>query len=77
MKHLVLFTYLLFMSALGQAAGKIKVACVGNSVTYGYGIPDRERKCYPSVLQQRLGAGYEVKNFGHSGTTLLNQGHRP
>lgn len=54
-----------------------KVACIGNSVTYGYGLPDREINCYPAQLQQLLGARYEVKNFGISGSTLLRHGHRP
>ena len=54
-----------------------RVACVGNSVTYGYGLSDREHTAYPVVLQQLLGNRYEVVNFGHSGATLLNHGHRP
>ncbi len=29
------------------------------------------------MLQHLLGKGYEVGNFGHSGATLLNKGHRP
>ena len=56
---------------------KIRVAGVGNSVTYGYLLENRERDCYPAVLQRLLGDGYEVGNFGHSGATLLNHGHRP
>lgn len=58
-------------------AAKLRVACVGNSVTYGYGLPDREHTAYPVRLQQMLGEGYEVQNFGHSGATLLYKGHRP
>ncbi|MBQ5937752.1 MAG: sialate O-acetylesterase [Bacteroidaceae bacterium] len=59
------------------AAQRIKVACVGNSVTYGYGLANRETESYPVRLQQMLGEGYEVGNFGHSGATLLYKGHRP
>ena len=55
----------------------IKVACVGDSVTYGYGIGDREENCYPEQLQQLLGADYEVVNFGYSGATMLKNGHKP
>lgn len=55
----------------------IKVACIGDSVTYGYGIEDREKNSYPSQLQRMLGEGYEVGNFGKSGATLLRKGHRP
>lgn len=76
MKQLFLIIQLLLVTAFTQAGNKIKVACVGNSVTFGYGITEKE-KAYPAVLQQQLGAGYDVRNFGHSGTTLLEQGHRP
>jgi len=61
----------------GLGRGAVKVACVGNSVTYGYGLQDREHDSYPVRLQQMLGEGYEVQNFGHSGATLLYKGHRP
>lgn len=60
-----------------RAAGKVRVACVGNSVTFGYGLPDRATQAYPMRLQQMLGEGYDVRNFGHSGATLLRKGHRP
>ena len=60
----------------------LRIACVGNSVTYGYGLHHRDRDAYPVRLQQMLdstyGANrYEVGNFGHSGSTLLYKGHRP
>jgi len=61
----------------GSEKGTVKVACVGNSVTYGYGLQDREHDAYPVRLQAMLGEGYEVGNFGHSGATLLYKGHRP
>jgi sialate O-acetylesterase len=54
-----------------------KVACIGNSVTYGYGLENRESECYPVQLQGLLGDKYTVRNFGHSGATLLKQGHNP
>ena len=59
------------------AQDRVRVACVGNSVTYGYTLGDRERDCYPSQLQRMLGEGFEVGNFGHSGATLMRHGHRP
>ena len=55
----------------------IRVACIGNSVTYGYGLKDPATTSYPTRLGEMLGEGYEVRNFGHSGATLLNHGHRP
>lgn len=74
-KTLLLLCLLLCTTAYGQK--KIKVACVGNSVTYGAGIENREVNSYPAQLQRMLGDGYEVMNFGKSGATLLDKGHRP
>lgn len=56
---------------------KTKVACIGNSITFGYLLPDREVNAYPFQLQRMLGDEYEVGNFGHSGATLLRKGHNP
>ena len=56
---------------------KIKVACVGNSITYGSGVANREVNAYPVKLQGMLGEEYEVGSFGKPGATLLNKGHRP
>ena len=67
----------LSVSAKGKESPVQRVACVGNSVTYGYGLSDREHTAYPVVLQQLLGEGFDVRNFGHSGATLLRRGHRP
>ena len=56
---------------------RIRVACIGNSVTYGYGFKNRENDSYPARLQQILGEKYDVRNFGYSGATLLRKGHKP
>ena len=76
-KSILLIIALCLCVCASHAAQKVKVACVGNSVTYGYGLQDREHDSYPVRLQQMLGEGYEVQNFGHSGATLLYKGHRP
>lgn len=54
-----------------------KVACVGNSVTFGAGIENREQNSYPAQLQKMLGNTYQVENFGFSGATMLKNGHKP
>ncbi|TPE44110.1 sialate O-acetylesterase [Pontibacter mangrovi] len=75
---LILFAFLLAVPGFSQeTTARLKVACIGNSVTYGYGIKDREQNAYPAQLQQLLGGRYEVANFGLSGATLLRKGHRP
>ncbi|MCC8089475.1 MAG: GDSL-type esterase/lipase family protein [Rikenellaceae bacterium] len=66
-----------FICVGASAQSKIKVACVGNSITAGSGIEDRARHSYPAVLQQLLGERYEVINYGLSGRTLLYNGDRP
>ncbi len=55
----------------------IRVACVGDSITYGAGIKDRTHDSYPAQLAALLGPKWEVKNFGKSGATLLEKGDRP
>lgn len=78
MKKQIIFLLLLALSVAGVAQEKkIKVACIGNSITYGAGIKDRKNDSYPVVLGKLLGEGYEVRNFGISGRTLLNKGDRP
>jgi acyl-CoA thioesterase I len=48
-----------------EVKGKeIKVALVGDSITYGYG--------YPAILQILLGTGYHVGNFGYSRRTAMS-----
>lgn len=56
---------------------KLKVACVGDSITFGFGIKDRAKDSYPAQLQKMLGNKWEVKNFGHSARTLLKKGDHP
>ncbi len=69
----VVLTALIPVFALAQT----KVACVGNSITYGAGIQNRDKNSYPAQLQAFLGEGYEVKNFGVSGTTMNARGDWP
>lgn len=57
--------------------GQIKVACVGDSVTYGFGITDWKNNNYPAQLQQLLGDGYCVNNFGYSGRCVQSSADRP
>ena len=58
-KILILFVSLCFCVTL-FAQKKIKVACVGNSITYGYTLPDRETNAYPAKLQKIPEPDYEI-----------------
>ena len=55
----------------------IRVACVGDSITYGRGIEEREQNSYPAQLGDCLGSGWFVENFGVNSATLLSQGGKP
>ena len=54
------------------ANAQTRVACVGNSITEGYGLGWQED--YPYQLQQLLGENYAVSNFGVSSMTFANKG---
>ncbi|MEM6330146.1 MAG: GDSL-type esterase/lipase family protein [Planctomycetota bacterium] len=54
-----------------------RVACVGGSITFGLGLEDRRRDCYPAVLQRLMGPGYLVRNFGYSGAAAGRGANEP
>ena len=56
---------------------RTRIACVGDSITYGAAIKNRAENCYPFVLGQLLGRSFDVRNFGVNGATLLKNGDRP
>ncbi len=58
-------------------SGAIRVACVGDSITFGAGVENREANSYPVVLGKCLGKRFETRNFGVSGATLLKKGDLP
>lgn len=43
-----------------------RVACIGDSITWGFTIINRRKYSYPSVLQELLGSDYEVRNYGYN-----------
>ncbi|MEZ0300275.1 MAG: GDSL-type esterase/lipase family protein [Candidatus Methylacidiphilales bacterium] len=55
-------------------SAKIRVACVGDSITVGMGAGNGP---YPRQLQGFLGDKWEVKTFAISGITLMNSGNAP
>ncbi len=55
----------------------IRVACIGDSITYGSSISNRLRNCYPAQLGRMLGDKWHVRNFGVGGATLLKKGDKP
>ena len=61
---------------MGESS-QVRIACVGDSITWGLFILHRKRDCYPAQLQRLLGDGVFVGNFGINGHTLQESGNRP
>ena len=57
--------------------GQIKVACVGDSITYGCTVQNRNKNNYPAVLGKMLGDNYCVNNFGYTNRTAIQDADYP
>ena len=77
MKHVICCIFLAASVLSGRADSVTRIACVGDSITYGAAIRDRANHCYPRVLGDLLGKEYTVRNYGVNGATLLKNGDRP
>jgi acyl-CoA thioesterase I len=77
MKHVICCIFLAASVLSGRADSVTRIACVGDSITYGAAIRDRVNHCYPKVLGDLLGKEYTVRNYGVNGATLLKNGDRP
>ena len=60
-----------------QTEKRIKIACVGNSITEGFLLKNPSEESYPAALQKLLGNNYEVGNFGVTAHTLSLKGDLP
>jgi lysophospholipase L1-like esterase len=60
----------------GPPAG-YRVACVGDSITFGAALTDPEEESYPAQLQRMLGDSAVVRNFGRNSRTMLRKGDAP
>lgn len=74
--RIFIFTsFLAVLFSFGMGAKKeIKVACVGDSITFGARLDDRGKDSYPAQLQALLGDDYSVENFGVGSCTLIRKG---
>jgi lysophospholipase L1-like esterase len=63
-------------SACTPATGR-RVACVGNSIAWGWDLPDKIHQSYPSLLQDSLGPSFLVENFGAPGTAVIRHAGNP
>lgn len=70
--YIIISVLLTFTACEGNKNIK-KIACVGDSITFGHGIENRDKNSYPAQLEQIL-SNCDVSNFGVSGATLLKSG---
>ena len=77
------FAYLYFngLSGMNKTTeakdGQVKVACVGDSITYGHGITNWPKNNYPTLLQGLLGDEYHVNSYGVSGRAVQPNSDQP
>ncbi len=77
------FTYLYFngLSGMSQvsepSADQVKVACVGDSITYGHGISNWPENNYPKLLQGLLGEDFHVNSYAVSGRAVHPDSDQP
>ena len=70
-KNTLILLSVIILTLFSCKSEPVRVACVGDSITYGHGIKDRAHDTYPGVLGSMLGEKYDVRNFGVSGTTTM------
>lgn len=54
-----------------------KIACVGDSITYGTLVGNRRENCYPVQLGKMLGDKFSVRNFGANGRAMQKAADLP
>jgi lysophospholipase L1-like esterase len=84
MKITALLKKVMLMAVLGLSIcasplvyAQIRVACIGDSITAGYGLSNPGVDGYPAQLGVLLGSGYAVINYGVTSTTLMKGGDAP
>lgn len=72
------FGFIDFIHPLKKAQSKqIRVACVGDSITFGCTVRNWRKNNYPAVLGRLLGEGYCVNNFGYTNRTAIKSADYP
>ncbi|MBO6081457.1 MAG: hypothetical protein J6P46_00330 [Bacteroidales bacterium] len=54
-----------------------RVACIGDSLTWGFTLRDPWRESYPALLQEMLGTDFTVRNFGCNGASVRADSYSP
>ena len=77
---LLRFAFVIFclLSPFAVKAQQLRIACIGNSITFGARLDKPDIESYPAVLAEMLKTNnylnYEIKNFGIGGATILRFG---
>jgi acyl-CoA thioesterase I len=78
LRFLVFFVCLFNFKSGNAQDRRIKIACIGNSITAGARVSDPELNSYPAVLSGMLigerYSNYDVKNLGIGGATMIRFG---
>ncbi len=78
---LSLVVFISFVIVSNAQNSKIKIACIGNSITYGARLENPARDSYPSQLSNMLADIYGdtcvVNNYGVSGRNMLKNAPKP
>jgi acyl-CoA thioesterase I len=59
------------------AVNTCKIACIGDSITYGMLVKNRRENCYPVQLGRLLGENFSVRNFGANGRAVQKAADLP
>lgn len=66
------------LSPFAVKSQQLRIACIGNSITFGARLDKPDLESYPAVLAEMLKTNdylnYEIKNFGIGGATILRFG---
>ncbi|MBD3320833.1 MAG: hypothetical protein GF350_07045 [Chitinivibrionales bacterium] len=73
MPPLIAAIFIICCCVMHTACQPYMVACVGNSITEGWGTSNHETYSYPAQLQTMLGYEYQVEKFAKSGATLMRE----
>ncbi|MBQ4630932.1 MAG: S-layer homology domain-containing protein [Clostridia bacterium] len=63
--------------SVSAADEKVKVAFVGDSITYGATLTDASTESFAAIIKEKVGADYEVMNFGKSSKCALSTSLQP
>ena len=79
---LAISVIILFYTNSNSQEAPVRIAFIGNSITFGSGLTQPEKECYPARFTELMNNYYDssicsIKNFAVSGRTMLRNGNSP